>query len=395
MKSQPFFPATEEGAASHGLFDGTSADWSPWPPPRHIFDALTIERHDGVEDEASRSLADAMRLHAAAIGLPLRDAQRALDLLDVVEAKTWATDAHCVGLWEHQRSSAIGSVPDEWNYAAVSDGGLQDVVDVLARGIDVRCNTVVSHVDYRRLDGSDVIVHTTSGEQFRADHVVVAVPLAVLKANVISFEPPLPAQLTRAICTVGVGSAIKIVVVLSSPCWPPDLRICFCTNATAPQVWLTPPSLFPGGSFASITGFITGRAAEALAGLDEADRLDRFLTQADAMFATDDDRQPVRARYLGHAMHDWTADPHIRGAYSYPSRLTKDDIDSPQAAFTRPFGPEGRPALAFAGEHAARKADVGTVHGALDAALHAAAEVGGPTVNDDDGTPYFANVAQA
>jgi monoamine oxidase len=387
----PFFPDTALASDTHGVFDGKTRTWSSWPPSPDPFTALDQER-EGDED-AGRSLADAVRLEAEAGGWSSEQTTRVRELLDVIEAKTWSTDLEKVGLWENQRSASLGEVEDEWNYAARSGRGLSDLVDRLARGIDVRLAVSVSHVDYGREGGSDIIVRTADGEELRADRVVVAVPLAVLQAGVISFTPALPPRLTAAMGAIGVGTAIKLVLVVSAPCWPDKLRICFCTNATAPQVWVSPPSLVPSesGTVATVTAFITGKAADALADLTPAEIVDRFLDQADAMFASADESQPVRDRLLGLTLHDWTADPAARGAYSFPSPLPADASSSPQAAFASPFvGTVHDGFISFAGEHAARHADVGTVHGALDAAAHAAAELDGGSATD---TPFFADLA--
>ena len=45
---------------------------------------------------------------------------------------------------------------------------------------------------------------------FRADAVIVSVPLGVLKANTISFHPPLPEWKTQAITNLGFGLLNKV-----------------------------------------------------------------------------------------------------------------------------------------------------------------------------------------
>ena len=45
---------------------------------------------------------------------------------------------------------------------------------------------------------------------FRADAVVVTVPLGVLKAQAISFHPPLPEWKTQAINNLGFGLLNKV-----------------------------------------------------------------------------------------------------------------------------------------------------------------------------------------
>lgn len=54
------------------------------------------------------------------------------------------------------------------------------------------------------------IIETESGETFNADHVVVTVPLGVLKEKSIKFEPALPDWKTGAIQRLGFGLLNKV-----------------------------------------------------------------------------------------------------------------------------------------------------------------------------------------
>lgn len=53
---------------------------------------------------------------------------------------------------------------------------------------------------------------------FRADAVVLSVPLGVLKANVMTFHPPLPEWKTQAINNLGFGLLNKVGVVSARSC---------------------------------------------------------------------------------------------------------------------------------------------------------------------------------
>ena len=65
----------------------------------------------------------------------------------------------------------------------------------------------VVEVDY---SGDRVTVATSSGETFNADRVIVTVPLALLKAEVIRFCPPLPEKKVDAIRSLGAGIIEKV-----------------------------------------------------------------------------------------------------------------------------------------------------------------------------------------
>jgi len=65
-----------------------------------------------------------------------------------------------------------------------------------------------------------VEVTVSSGKTFVADAAVVAVPLGVLKANTIKFEPRLPEWKEEAVRELSVGIENKIVLHFSQVFWP-------------------------------------------------------------------------------------------------------------------------------------------------------------------------------
>ena len=67
-------------------------------------------------------------------------------------------------------------------------GGYRGVVDALADGLPIHLESTVQRIA-QHSDG--VTVHTSSGA-FEGSHVLVTVPLGVLKADAIKFDPPLP-----------------------------------------------------------------------------------------------------------------------------------------------------------------------------------------------------------
>src|SRR5690606_1285891 len=66
--------------------------------------------------------------------------------------------------------------------------GYDAIVMHLARGLDLRLEHEVTHVDW---SGDEVMVETTCGV-FRAPRVVLTLPLGVLKAGSVGFDPHLP-----------------------------------------------------------------------------------------------------------------------------------------------------------------------------------------------------------
>jgi predicted NAD/FAD-dependent oxidoreductase len=88
-------------------------------------------------------------------------------------------------------------------------GGYGPLVATLGAGVDVRLGQVVARI---ALDDADdqVLVTLDDGTEIEADHVVVTVPLGVLKTGAIEFDPPLDADRTEAIDLLGVSRFEKL-----------------------------------------------------------------------------------------------------------------------------------------------------------------------------------------
>ncbi|XWS41028.1 hypothetical protein CRYUN_Cryun17cG0045800 [Craigia yunnanensis] len=95
--------------------------------------------------------------------------------------------------------------------------GYLPVINTLAKGLDIRLNHRVTKI-VRRYNGVKVTVE--DGTTFVADAVVIAVPLGVLKAKSIKFEPRLPEWKEAAIDDLGVGIENKIVLHFDNVFWP-------------------------------------------------------------------------------------------------------------------------------------------------------------------------------
>jgi polyamine oxidase len=65
-----------------------------------------------------------------------------------------------------------------------------------------------------------VIVCVEDGASFVADAAIITVPLGVLKANIIKFEPELPREKLSAIADLGVGVENKIALKFNTVFWP-------------------------------------------------------------------------------------------------------------------------------------------------------------------------------
>ncbi len=134
---------------------------------------------------------------------------------------------------EVELASEYGANADElsawWGTEEGSDGddlivlgGYGGLADHLAEGLDIRLGAAVRTVSSND-DGAEL--NFDNGESFSCDRVVVTVPLGVLAAGDISFNPPLPDTHQNAIDTMRMGLLDKVWFVFPEQFWSNDSLI--------------------------------------------------------------------------------------------------------------------------------------------------------------------------
>ncbi|WP_051845584.1 flavin monoamine oxidase family protein [Streptomyces sp. NRRL S-813] len=98
-------------------------------------------------------------------------------------------------------------------------GGYDVLPRSLARGLDVRLGMTVTAIT-RSAAGVRV---DTEDESFEAAHVIVTVPLGVLKAGAIEFTPPLPDAVAGPIVRLGMGVFNKVFLRFPDRFWQDDV----------------------------------------------------------------------------------------------------------------------------------------------------------------------------
>ena len=242
---------------------------------------------------------------------------------------------------------------------------------------EVRLSTVAVSVQWKR--GAVSVVCRGSSDRallpaLSAHTALITLPLAVLKAGDLRFDPAVPAK-QRALAAIETGQVFKIVLRFREAFWerPEFLRerraqagsngrglaYLHAHGAEVPTWWTSLPVRSP-----VLTGYVGGVAAEQLLAEDPASRLERSLVALSDVLAVP--RRELEERLDASASHDWRADPFARGAYSY---MGVGGTGAPRA-LARPV--DGT--LFFAGE-ATDGAQIGTVSGALASGRRAAREV--------------------
>ena len=254
---------------------------------------------------------------------------------------------HYPGNSGHYEGDYLGDVPA---------GGYRRIVEAMAAGIDVRRDARVTEI---AADGRGVRVRTDDGASFDGSHVLVTVPLGVLKAADLRFDPPLPLERLSAIERVGFGRFEKIVLRFERPFWSEagvgHLLVVPHDGSFEPPV-LVALDRFGGGPLIVAFGF--GSSAGCIADRPESDVVAHVCDLLERAIGGPI-AQPVEV-----VRTSWGSDPFTRGAYTYTSRRSEPaDLD----LLGQPVG--GR--LLFAGE-ATTSARVGFADGAMSSGIREA-----------------------
>lgn len=161
-----------------------------------------IESVNGTESDVS--IAAAIAANAETIN------SLALNHIDEVElASEYGANADELSAWW---GTEEGSRGDD----LLVLGGYGGVADHLAEGLDIRLGAAVRTVSWND-DGAELTFD--NDETFSCDRVVVSVPLGVLAAGDISFNPPLPDTHQNAIDTMRMGLLDKVWFVFPEQFW--------------------------------------------------------------------------------------------------------------------------------------------------------------------------------
>jgi monoamine oxidase len=197
---------------------------------------------------------------------------------------------------------------DEWDGGPdlLIKGGASQLVDKIAAGTKVETGVEVSSI---KLGRSSVEVRTRSGSVIRADGCVVTVPLGVLKAGSIRFDPPLPAASRRAIARIGFGLLDKVFLSYETPWWPAAAdQLGTVGRPLANTVSLFPLSKLTGTPLA--VGFTGGPYAARLEKAGPGAMTAAVIGQIRSGFG--DVATPAASEQTS-----WRAEPFTRGSYSY------------------------------------------------------------------------------
>ncbi len=331
-----------------------------------------LQRAEGVFAELKRALrrarvprgdlpfAEFLRAHGRGLSREARQLARLLvegfDAADATRASTQAI----LREWRGQGAADAPTYRPLGGYAV-----LLDALRAALGGARVELESVVEAVRWSR--GRVVVTATRRGEAFEivASAAVIALPLGVLQAGVVRFDPELAAK-RSALEGLAAGPVIKVLLRFGSAFWETIDRgryrnAAFFQSAAAPipTFWTALPLRVP-----LLTGWAAGPKAAALAGAGERAIVRAAVASLEALFGV---RRRWGARLVAAYVHDWQEDELARGGYSY---VVSGRADDARAALAAPL----ERTLYFAGEAADTAGESGTVAGALQSGLRAGGE---------------------
>ena len=240
--------------------------------------------------------------------------------------------------------------------------GYDELPARIAAGLEVRLAHVVRRVER---DPGGVRVETDRGT-FSAAQVIVTVPLGVLKAGAIAFEPALPEAVAGPLARLGMGVFNKVFLQFPARFWEDGVYAVRALGEPGEHwhSWYDVSAISGRPTLLTFAAGPFGRRLEA--------RSDEEIVR-DATAALGALYGDVIPAPNAHRITRWGEDPHAQGSYSYlATGSSHDDHD----ALAGPV--DG--VLHFAGE-ATWGAEPATVGGAYASGVRAAERVLGRPVD--------------
>jgi monoamine oxidase len=291
---------------------------------------------------------------------PLPGARRIVELL---YAHAAAADPEEVGIRGTGSEAAAASEDFGYNNFQLVEGYDELAARRSASFRDrVRLNTRVTGIRY---DGGGVRIDASSDEgvlEVRARCAVITLPLGVLKAEDVVFDPPLPEGKRDAIRSTGFGDATVILIRLRRGNLFErlgDFGILWGGGATT----FHRPYVGVKGIPPVLSAFVVGREARQRAALSDADAAEATRAELEGVLPSNMHTGEVEAFAVGR----WTSNPFVRGGYSFLP--VGADLRQRRALAAPVAG-----VLFFAGEATHTGGESATVHGAIATGYRAADE---------------------
>ena len=265
------------------------------------------------------------------------------------------------------------ALAEEWNSGDVKGyrpiGGYSQLMEFLLKEIEqhngiLELSSVVRKIRWKP---GEIEIETNKGETFVSQKILITVPISILKADVVQFEPRLP-QHQDALSHLEIGEVIKFLFEFKDRFWErgnseefrqmPSLNFLF-SDAFVPTWWTQKPNDVP-----LLTGWLAGPIVRTIQ-QDDSFLFAEAIKSLAYLFGCQPDQLLKKIRSA--RVVNWSADEYSRGAYAYKTLKTSSAIKT----FSTPVDNT----IFFAGEGLYDGAEMGTVEAALASGREAAEKI--------------------
>lgn len=194
-------------------------------------------------------------------------------------------------------------------------------------------------------------------ERFECQKLLLTVPLPILKELLI--EPALP-QKKNALSLLETGLVSRVTLEFKERFWDPAMSLLTAPGILFPTWWTSEP--VQSSRIVAWAGY--GQTLQ-LCEMGEGEVVDHALESAAKIFRKK--KAHLEASLVRADYHNWTKDPHTRGAYSY----VKTGGISAQSQLAKAI----EDTIFFAGEACHHRGNHATVDGALETGVWAAKDI--------------------
>jgi len=259
--------------------------------------------------------------------------------------------------------------------------GMSQTIDKLASGLNIKKNSFVTDIQYysnkvevfvtdysliekkrscHACHGNKDATKLISGKSYKADKVVVALPLGMLKNEIVTFHPELPSFKKDSINNTAIGTMNKVFLYFEKSFWPKDGNFIeyFKDNSSEMMVY---ESYSPIGNNNVLIVFLAGKQARKIENMNIDETRDMVISDLRKIYGSSIPN-PTNIYKTG-----WHTDPFALGSYPHiPPGSKLSDCDK--------IGNSIDNKIFFAGDSTISNY-LATAHGAYISGIKAANEI--------------------
>lgn len=254
--------------------------------------------------------------------------------VDQIRTREWPDDGEMIG--------------DQF-YMADTHAAL---LDELSKNLEIHFEEIVQSIDYQ----SGAFIQTDRNT-YQADAVIIAVPMACLKAGDIQFMPVLPSRTQCAIDAYGVGLINKVIIECDSVVWPEKVTAMANLSGNLDEFYAL-INLYPATGKPLLLTFTDGEKAFEKEALPDSVLIEHATELLKRWYPEVKVKRGLVTR--------WASEPFSKSSYSYVPKA----VDWPVATMAQPI----QNTIFFAGE-ACSEEHLGTTLGAYETGVSAAEQL--------------------